>query len=78
MEKFSHLHDKNEGCRAANFRHRGQIQTGTVPKKLSCKPGFRRWVQCAQVHTWNTPSRRAAILVYTRAYRMESPAPLIS
>ena len=34
------LHDKNEWCRAANFRHRGQIQTGTVPKKLSCKPGF--------------------------------------
>ena len=23
--EFSHLHDKNEGCRAANFRHRGQI-----------------------------------------------------
>ena len=37
--EFFHLHDKNEGCRAANCRHRGQIQTGTVPKKLSCKPG---------------------------------------
>ena len=38
--EFFHLHDKNEGCWAANFRHRGQIQTGTVPKKLSCKPGL--------------------------------------
>ena len=23
--EFFHLHDKNEGCRAANYRHRGQI-----------------------------------------------------
>ena len=23
--EFFHLHDKNEGCRAANFRHRGLI-----------------------------------------------------
>ena len=23
--EFSHLHDKNDRCRAANFRHRGQI-----------------------------------------------------
>ena len=37
--EFFHLHDKNRGCRAANFMHRGQIQTGTVLKKLSCKPG---------------------------------------
>ena len=36
--EFFHSHDKNGGWRAANFRHRGQIQTGTVPKKLSCKP----------------------------------------
>ena len=27
------------GCRAENFRHRGQIKTGTMPKKL-CKPGL--------------------------------------
>ena len=40
-----HLHDKNGGCRAANFRHRAQIQTGTVPKKLSCKRGFREVTQ---------------------------------
>ena len=39
--EFFHLYDKNGGCRAANFRHRGQLQTGTVPKKLSCKPGLR-------------------------------------
>ena len=25
-------------------RHRGQIQTGTVPKKLSCKPGLNQWI----------------------------------
>ena len=39
---FFHLHGKNGGCRAENFKHRGQlqIQTGTVPKKMSCKPGF--------------------------------------
>ena len=40
--EFFHLHDKNRGCRVTNFRHWGQIQTGTVPKKLSCKPGFIR------------------------------------
>ena len=39
--EFFHLHDKNGGCRAENFRHRGQIQTGTVPKMLSCKPGLK-------------------------------------
>ena len=38
--EFFHLHDKNEGCRAANFRHRGKIQTGTASKN-SCKPGLR-------------------------------------
>ena len=38
--KFFHLHDKNGGYRAPNFRHRGQIQMGTMPKKLSCKLGF--------------------------------------
>ena len=43
--EFFHLHDKNGGCRAENFRHRGQIQTGTVPKKLSCKPGLRHLSQ---------------------------------
>ena len=32
--EFFHLHDKNGGCRAANFRQRAQIQTGTVPKKV--------------------------------------------
>ena len=31
---FSTLHNKNGGCRTKNFRHRGQIQTGTVPKKI--------------------------------------------
>ena len=38
--EFFHLHDKNRGCRAANFRHQGQIQMGTVPKKVSCKSGL--------------------------------------
>ena len=32
--EFFHLHDKNGGCWTANFSQRGQIQTGTVPKKL--------------------------------------------
>ena len=31
--EFFHLHDKNGGCRASIFRHQGQIQMGTVPKK---------------------------------------------
>lgn len=35
-----HPHDKNGGCQAANSRHRGQIQTGTVPKRLWCKLAF--------------------------------------
>ena len=33
------LHDKNEG-------HWGQIQTGTVPKMLSCKPGLSCLFKC--------------------------------
>ena len=40
VPRIFHLHDKNGGCQAANFRHRSQIQTSTVPKKFSCKPSF--------------------------------------
>ena len=40
MPQIFHLQNKNGGCRAASFRHQGQIQMGTVPKKLSCKPGL--------------------------------------
>ena len=57
--EFFHLHDKNEGCRAANFRHRGQIQTSTVPQKLSCKPGFNG------LSNFGSPEEQASKLLLT-------------
>jgi len=44
--EFFHLHGKCGGCQASNFRHWGQIQTGTMPKKLSWKPGLSYALCC--------------------------------
>ena len=38
--EFCHLHDKNGGCRTEDFRHGGQIQTGTVPKNCRVNRAF--------------------------------------
>ena len=56
--EFFRLHYKNGGCRAANFRHRGQIQAGTVPNKLLCKPSFR--MSCL-MHTWRLLTQKQVL-----------------